>query len=50
MADGKYKKQTEWDMKNTTRVYIKLNNHTDGDILEWLGTLPNKQGYIKDLI
>lgn len=39
-----------WMKANTTRVYIKLTNNTDKDILQKLGTVPNKQGYIKRLI
>lgn len=40
----------KYDRDNTTRVYIKLNNRTDKDILDKLGSVPNKQGYIKGLI
>ena len=40
----------EYDAAHTTRVFIKLNNKTDADILAWLSTLPNKQGVIKLLI
>ncbi len=29
---------------------LKLNNHTDQDILSWLASLDNKQGTIKRLI
>lgn len=39
-----------WDAAHTTRVYIKLNNNTDADILQHLETVGNKQGYIKRLI
>lgn len=39
-----------YDRKNTTRLYIKLNNNTDSDILEALDKVENKQGYIKELI
>lgn len=39
-----------YDRKNTTRLYIKLNNNTDADILEALSKIDNKQGYIKELI
>lgn len=43
-------KAQEWDAKNTTQIKLKLNNHTDKDILVKLENMPNKQGYIKDLI
>ena len=39
-----------YDRENTTRLAVKLNNTTDRDILDFLTTIPNKQGYIKDLI
>lgn len=40
----------EWDRTNTTQLKIKLNNNTDRDIIEWLASLDNKQGTIKDII
>jgi len=40
----------EWNKENTKRVYIRLNQHTDADILEKLDSLDNVQGYIKSLI
>lgn len=40
----------EWDKKNTTQIKMKLNNNTDKELLEYLKTVPNKQGYIKRLI
>ena len=39
-----------YDAEHTTRVFIKLNNRTDADILAYLSTLHNKQGTIKRLI
>ena len=38
------------DADHTSRVAIKLNNSTDADILKMLESVPNKQGYIKQLI
>lgn len=40
----------KYDKANTRRVYIKLNKNTDKDILDYLDNIPNKQGYIKELI
>lgn len=31
-------------------IYLKLNKHSDKDIIERLDQQENKQGYIKDLI
>lgn len=39
--------RTQWTKENTTRVVLKLNNHTDADILDRLETVESKQGYIK---
>ena len=40
----------KYDRENTKRVFIKLNKNTDKDILDYLDSIPNKQGYIKSLI
>lgn len=40
----------KYDKNNTKRIFIKLNINSDKDILEYLETKSNKQGYIKDLI
>lgn len=42
--------QAEWSKKNTKGFYIKLCKTTDADIISWLSDIPNKQGYIKELI
>lgn len=44
------KYQAEWDKKNIKGFYIKLSKSTDADIISWLESIPNKQGYIKELI
>lgn len=46
----KYASQEKYDKNNTTRVYLKLNNKTDADILDWLDSQNSKQGAIKDAI
>lgn len=42
--------RVEWDKANTKQIKMKLNLNTDADILEKLESVPNKQGYIKELI
>ena len=42
--------QAKYDAKNTTGIYLKLNNKTDADILRKLEEVENRQGYIKELI
>lgn len=40
----------KYDAANTKGLYLKFNKKTDADILTWLDSIDNKQGYIKDLI
>lgn len=40
----------KYDAANTVQVKIKLNKNTDDDIIKLLNSVPNKQGYIKELI
>lgn len=42
--------QEEWRKKNMVQKKISLNKNTDDDIIEYLKTLDNVQGYIKQLI
>lgn len=44
------KRNIEYNSKHTVRLPINLNTTTDRDILDFLTTIPNKQGYIKDLV
>ena len=39
-----------WKKENTRQVKFNFNIHTEADILEFLDSLPNKQGFIKELI
>lgn len=48
MPDSAMKKA--WTAKNTTRIVMNLNHHTDADILKKLCEVSSKQGYIKELI
>ena len=50
VRESQRKANAKYDRANTTRVYIKLNNNTDTDILDHLQNIINKQGYIKSLI
>ena len=42
--------QAKYDKNNTSGFYIKLNIHTDLDIIRWLQSQPSKQGAVKKLI
>ena len=49
-TEAQKRASAKYDKANTTGVYLKLNKETDSDILEHLGKVGNKQGYIKELI
>lgn len=40
----------KYDAAATKKMTFKFNLTTDADILEWLNSQDNKQGYIKALI
>ena len=42
--------QERYDKANTTQFKMKLNTRTDADIIEYLDSLDNKQGKVKELI
>lgn len=46
----KYAPQTRYDRLNTRNITFKFNRKTDADILAWLDSLANRQGYVKALI
>lgn len=48
MPDTKAKK--DWDRANTQIVSLKLNTHTDADIIVWLANQPSKQGAIREVL
>ena len=48
MPDSEARKR--WTRENTTRIVMKLNNHTDQDIIARLKEQESIQGYIKRLI
>lgn len=48
--EARTKAQSKYDRKNTSGFYMKLNIHTDQDIIRWLWSQPSKQGSIKRLI
>ena len=51
MAKESQKRATrKYDAENTVQFKMKLNKGTDADILQKLSEVPNKQGYIKELI
>lgn len=49
-TEAQKKASRKYDAQNTKLIQLKLNKKTDADILEFLDTLKNKQGFIKELI
>lgn len=47
---NKKKRNAEYQTKNVKRKLLALNVKTDADILEKLESVPNVQGYLKQLI
>ena len=50
VTEAQKRASAKYDKLNTTQVILKLNIHTDADILQKLESVGNKQGYIKTLI
>lgn len=42
--------QSRYNRFNTVQLNVRLNKHTDTDIIEAMDKVPSKQGYIKALI
>ena len=49
-TEARRRANAKYDASNTTQLRLKLNKSTDADIIEYLGSCPNKQGLIKDLL
>ena len=50
MEKKKFAPQEKYQKENIQRVVLKLNKKTDADIIEWLESLDNKQGTIKEIL
>lgn len=50
LIERKETPQTRYDRTHRVQIALNLNKGTDADILERLAAVPNKQGYIKQLI
>lgn len=49
-TEAQKRAQEKYDANNTKKIVMKLNLKTDGDIIQKLDEVGNKQGYIKNLI
>lgn len=48
--EARTKAQAKYDKEHTKGIYLKLNLHTDIDIIRWFWKQPSKQGAVKRLI
>ncbi len=49
-VEARSRAQSKHDKKNTVGFYMKLNIHTDADIIHWFWRQSSKQGAVKRLI
>ena len=49
-SEAQKQAQARYDKVNVRRIVLKLVRNTDGDLIEWLESKDNIQGYIKNLI
>ena len=47
---SKYSYLNKWRKENTRVYKIRLSKNVDGDMIEFMESKDNKQGYIKELI
>ena len=50
LTDAKREAIKRYDAANTKQIHLKLNRNTDAELIAWLESKDNVQGYIKDLI
>ncbi len=49
-SEAQKRASAKYERENITKMTFKFNKRTDADILEMLNRVPNRQGYLKDLI
>lgn len=50
VPEANYRASQKYKREKCRKITLELNKRIDADILGWLDSLPNKTGYIKDLI
>lgn len=50
VRESDYRASQKYQREKCRKITVQMNKRLDEDILEWLDSLPNKAGYIKDLI
>ena len=49
-TEAQIRANMKYNEKNTTQIKFSFNNKTDADVIAKLQSVPNKQGYVKELI
>lgn len=49
-TEAQRRASAKYQAANTRLLQIRLNNNTDGDIMDWLGRQSSKSGAVKALI
>jgi trehalose/maltose hydrolase-like predicted phosphorylase len=49
-TEAQIRANMKYNEKNTTQIKFSFNNKTDADVIAKLRSVPNKQGYVKELI
>lgn len=49
-TEARLRANKKYDDANTRQIKFKFNLKTDADVLHRLDSVPNKQGYVKELI
>lgn len=49
-TDAQKRAAAKYDRMHTRQIVLKLNVHTDADVLQRLDSVDNRQGYIKRLV
>ena len=49
-SEAQRKASAKYDSANTVQFKIKLNKNNDGDMIDYLKGLDNRQGHLKNLI
>lgn len=50
IRESDYRASQKYQREKCRKITVQMNKRIDADVLDWLDSLPNKAGYIKDLI
>lgn len=50
IRESDYRASQKYQREKCRKITVQMNKRIDADVLDWLDSLPNKAGYIKELI